>query len=441
MASRELTGGYVDKIRRFSRNARLYIMHVVGMDVIHGTWEVLFNLYLLAAGFSLQFIGLRLLIGGIAGAVASIPMGVVSDRLGRKMGFILGDGVGALIGLVNIMTLNPTVLLITPLISEPFGVLHNVTEPPFMAENSEPPERVHLFSVSGGIRVLAAMVGSAVAGAIPVLGRESVHFSFGEIPHHLLEAGLGSTISLYRVAVFIGLAGWFLSLIPAILLRGLKKGTLGPTDSKRNRWLRLGNVKHKARIIKLVVADAFTNVGAGFVVPLFSVFFLNAIGADELQIGTVFAIGAAALSAATFLAPYVSERLGKVRGVATFRMASIPFILVVGLSPRLASMGILGLPIPGVVLLVAALGYTLRSALMNMTGPLYDAFTMEILDPEERATATAIIAMDNSLLTSIGVFLGASLMGRGDFTTPFLIMTAFYFVSTALFYVFFKRTS
>jgi hypothetical protein len=54
------------------------------MDLIHGTWDVLFNLYLLAIGFSIEFVGLRLLIQGIAGGVASIPAGVVSDRIGRK---------------------------------------------------------------------------------------------------------------------------------------------------------------------------------------------------------------------------------------------------------------------------------------------------------------------------------------------------------------------
>ena len=39
---------YLTAISLFSRNARLYMVHIVGMDLIHGTWEVLFNLYLLA---------------------------------------------------------------------------------------------------------------------------------------------------------------------------------------------------------------------------------------------------------------------------------------------------------------------------------------------------------------------------------------------------------
>jgi hypothetical protein len=42
---------YVEKTRQFSRNANLYVLHVIGIDMIHGSFNVLFNLYLLALGF------------------------------------------------------------------------------------------------------------------------------------------------------------------------------------------------------------------------------------------------------------------------------------------------------------------------------------------------------------------------------------------------------
>lgn len=132
----------------FSRNARLYVVHVIGMDMIHGTWTVLFNLYLLAIGFDVRFVGLRLLIAGVFGAVTSVPAGIVSDRIGRKASFILGDGMGATLGLINIMTTDRGVLLVTAGVGAFFSSLHHVSEPPFMHENSKPAERVHLFSVS-----------------------------------------------------------------------------------------------------------------------------------------------------------------------------------------------------------------------------------------------------------------------------------------------------
>jgi len=94
-------GDYISKTRKFSRNANLYVIHVIGMDMIHGSFDVLFNLYLLAIGFDIRFIGLRLLIGFIARAVTAIPAGLLSDRIGRKASFILGDGIGAVIGVIR----------------------------------------------------------------------------------------------------------------------------------------------------------------------------------------------------------------------------------------------------------------------------------------------------------------------------------------------------
>ncbi len=159
-------GEYIQRIREFSTNAKLYIVHIVGMDVIYGTWQVLFNLYLLnvfASGVSFEFfgipltmsavqlIGARLLVYGVAGAIVALPVGMISDRIGRKYSFILGDYVGAIIALGNITTLNPTILLITPIFESAFGTLHGVSEPAFMAENSDPAERVHLFSFASSM--------------------------------------------------------------------------------------------------------------------------------------------------------------------------------------------------------------------------------------------------------------------------------------------------
>jgi len=96
--------GYVAKMRYFSRNARLYMVHVVGMDVIYGSWAVLFNLYLLAIGYDIEFIGLRILLSSLASGLVALPAGMISDRIGRKLSFILGDGMGALMSLIAIST-------------------------------------------------------------------------------------------------------------------------------------------------------------------------------------------------------------------------------------------------------------------------------------------------------------------------------------------------
>ena len=76
-------GDYRDKTRQFSRNANLYVIHVIGMDMIHGSFNVLLNLYLLAVGYDIAFIGTRLMVGFIARPATALPPGLISSRIRR----------------------------------------------------------------------------------------------------------------------------------------------------------------------------------------------------------------------------------------------------------------------------------------------------------------------------------------------------------------------
>ena len=137
---------YIARTREFGRNANLYVLHVIGMDMIHGSFNVLFNLCLLAQGFDVRFVGLRLTIGFIASAITAVPAGLVSDRIGRKASFILGDGIGAIVALVMIHARSEALLLAGPAFGAFFGNLRHASEAAFTAESSKPLERIHLFS-------------------------------------------------------------------------------------------------------------------------------------------------------------------------------------------------------------------------------------------------------------------------------------------------------
>lgn len=401
---------YAAALRRFSRNARLYVLHVIGMDMIHGTWLVLFNLYLLAVGFGIEFIGLRLLLGGIAGALAAIPAGMVSDRIGRKWSFILGDGGGAALGLIAILSVDATVLLVTAVLESFFGTLHHVSEPAFMAENSEPAERVHLFSVAEGLRVGSAMFGSLLAGFVPVLA-----------------ADFAEKVTLYRAATFVGLAVWGLSLIPALLLRGADRPARGRVGGLRGL---VANVRHPVRVAQLVAAGALVAFGFGFVGRLFNVFYHEGLHAHEHEIGLTFASGELVLAVAALGAPLLAARMTKVQAVVGTRLLTVPFIILLGLSPTLEG--------ATNVLTLAGAAYVLRFVLANVGTPLHDAFAMEILDPGERATMVGARAALGQALGAVGAFAGAQLMAGGDYTTPFMAMAALYAVSAALFWVWFR---
>ena len=412
--------GYLGRLRLFSRNARLYLLHVIGMDLIHGAWEVLFNLYLLAVGFDVRFVGIRIAVLGIAGALASIPAGRLADRIDRKWGFIIGDGGGAACALVLIMSETAEMILAFSAVSACFSALHRVTESPFMAENSEPEERIHLFSVEQGLATLAAMAGALIAGFLP---------------GHLMSTEGMTLVDAYRWAVHIGIAWWFLSLIPAVMLRRhvseeVARARAEVVQEERGGWM--SAIRTPKTVYHFVVIGALLSLGGGFVLRLANVFFHYDLHAHEHEIGMVFAAGSFFLAIGAFAVPLVVERLGEVATIVWTRFAAVPFILLIGYAPELAS--------PETVVSLAGLAWVLRTTLFNMSGPAFEAFSMGQLHPTERATYIGISHLFGSAMAAVGGYLGAVLMSNGDFRTPFVVMAVLYAVSTALFMRWFEGT-
>ena len=413
---------YTAKTRQFSRNANLYVIHVIGMDMIHGSFNVLFNLYLLAIGFDIAFIGLRLMIGFVARAATALPAGLVSDRIGRKTSFILGDGVGAVVGVIAISTRNEALLLALPAFGAFFGNLHHTAEAAFMAENSRPAERVHLFAVAGSSRTLSTMGGALIAGLVPAMFADQI-----------------GVVNAYRYATYAGLGLWFLSLIPALMLRPMealerpetqfKAGARGASRGLRNIF---AGVRHRRRIAYFVLTSAILSIAFGVVGPMYNVVFHEGhVNAGEGEIGVMFATGELVLALAILLTPLLAARMLRVDAIAVTRLISLPFILGMGLLPLLFGEGSL-------LLFLVGFSYVGRVAVFRMSSPLDDAFNMDVLDARERATSTGLEMTFGGALSAGAIILGSRMLDAGNFTLPFLIMAVAALISTAIYWRVFR---
>ena len=425
---------YVARTRAFSRNANLYVLHVIGMDMIHGSWSVLFNLYLLAIGFDLSFIGLRLAIEYVSRAVMAVPAGLTSDRIGRKASFVLGDGVGALFGLIMISTRSELVLLALPVLGAFFGNLHHTAEPAFMAENSQPRERVHLFAIAGSLRTFSAMMGALIAALVTM--------QFVDV--------LGE-VEAYRYATYAGLALWFLSLIPAVMLRTYEAVERPEGESETapvlQRARAAGNwadvlfarfaslfsaIKHPRRIFYFALTSAFLSLGFAVVGPMFNVVFHEGhVHASDTEVGFMFASGELVLAAATLVTPLLLLRFLRVEAIVLTRLVAIPFVLGMALWPQVVGEGQL-------LVFLVGFSYVGRLAWFRMSSPLDDAFNMDVLDARERATNTGIEIAVGGGVSAIAIFAGSRLLDGGDYTTPFLIMAGAYVISTAIYWRVFR---
>jgi MFS family permease len=179
-----------------------------------------------------------------------------------------------------------------------------------------------------------------------------------------------------------------------------------------------------------VVIGGLVALGFGFVGPLFNVFFSEGLHAHTHDIGVTFASGSLFVALAALGAPFLAARMTKVQAVVGTRLLAVPFILLIGLSPSLATVT--------TVLTFAGLAYVIRSVLASAASPIAEAFTMEILDPGERGTMVGLRSAAQQTLSGLGAFIGSRLMAGGDYVTPFLVMAATYAASAALFWVWFR---
>src|SRR5262249_14379326 len=138
------------------------------------------------------------------------------------------------------------------------------------------------------------------------------------------------------------------------------------------------NVTHPDRVWQLVAVSAVVSFGFGWVGPLFNVFFSEGLHAHTHDIGVTFASGEFFVAVAALAAPFLLARLTKVQAIVGTRLIAVPFILLIGLSPSLATFS--------TVLTLAGLAYVVRIVLTNSAAPIAEAFAMEILDPGERGT-------------------------------------------------------
>jgi hypothetical protein len=235
----------------------------------------------------------------------------------------------------------------------------------------------------------------------------------------------GSQLAAYRAATFIGIALWFLSLIPALMLREERPG------SKTNVKIGRASIKHPALVARLVTTGALLSVGYGAALPFMNVFFHEHLHADEAEIGATFATASLFVAIGGLFAPLIAVRLGKVRGVTFARLAAVPVVLSLGLAPETAGEVSIGLTAAGVAI-------ALRSMLMTVSVPIAEAFAMEVLDPSERATMVGLESAAASLLRAGAVVVGSMAIANNDYFLPFAITATCYLLSTALFWFWFR---
>jgi predicted MFS family arabinose efflux permease len=175
---------------------------------------------------------------------------------------------------------------------------------------------------------------------------------------------------------------------------------------------------------QLVLTSCLIGMGAGLIVPFFNVYFNKIMSATPGEIGIIFSIAQASMIAGAILVPYMAGRIGKVKTISLTYLLSIPFLLLLAFTTNLY---------------IAGAAYVLRMLFMNMSVPISNSFSMEIVDSADMASVSSLTSTGNYIAIAIGSLIAGVMMSLGAYAMPYIGACIFYVLAAVFYFMFFRR--
>lgn len=406
---------------QLQRSARLYIGITIIWGIFFAGWMLFFNFYILARGFDREFLGIANSMIPAAIMICGIPLGMLSDRIGRKQALVIGKII-LVVGSLIVVLSGVGLLILAALFMMGVGeALVFVSEAPLIYKLSKPENRNTLFSINYGMATLSGVFGSMLGGQMPLWGEKV----FGILP---------GTVSSYQAVLAVMVVFNLFSFIPIWLIKvpqaldgngeAVKAGLWKKSNGNGSIKDKLQNILQKPISWKLVTPNLIIGLGAALVIPYMNLFFVEKFSISDQSLGVLFAMTSLITGLSTLLSPRLAERTGgRIRAVALAQAASLIFLVMLGFSPWFG---------------FAALGFLARGALMNMCIPLYDSFAMDQVEEHEQGTLNSLLMMSFELGYAIGPSISGIVQLRYGFNPLFITTLVLYGLAVVLIRSFFK---
>lgn len=401
---------YYDFFKNISRNVKLYMGIIFFATVVSSAYNVLFGIYLKNIGFNEAFVGRILSINTLGVALGAVPVAIFAERLNKKTTLITGL---LLMVVSNLIVLNIQIPLIMEVFAFTFGIGNStlmILQAPIIYDNTPEEHRVTAFSMAFVLQNVAFVTGSLVLGHLSQYLTQSSGAVFAN------RIVLNGATSLIFVAILIALRfkGHQMESCQreqslyesfANIFRGYKKLVTGKT-------------------MLYLVQVSLIGLGAGMIVPFFSMYLKYALDADDGVVGTIMAISQVGTVIGGLIVPPLAKRLGRVNTVLACQLLSIPFLFSISF-PQ------------GIVIIT--ISFFFRSSLMNMASPIIGSLAMEIVDDQTRTYMSSMVSLTNNLFRSIGIYIGGILMFNFSYNTPYYFTISCYLIGTIILYNTFKN--
>lgn len=373
----------------------------------YGLLSVVLMLYLVEVGLKEWEVGLLLTLTLFGDTAISLWLTTTADRIGRRRTLIVGALLMALAGIVFLATGNFVLLVVAATIGviSPSG---NEIGPFLSVEQAAlshivtDDRRTDVFAWYNLAGSFSTALGALAGG---LLAETALHFG--------LDGATAYRPVLWAYAgIGVAMIGGFALLSPAIEpsaeANPPRKTVLGLHES---RWT----------IFKLSLLFALDAFGGGFVIQsVIAYWFHVRYELDPAILGTIFLFANLFAGMSALAAGWLARRIGLVNTMVFSHLPSNMLLILVPLMPNVYwAIGVL----------------LLRFSISQMDVPTRQAYTMAVVNPDERSAAAGVTAVARSIGASISplfatIFIGSTAM----MSLPFFVAGGLKIVYDVLLY-------
>jgi MFS family permease len=360
--------------------------------------------YLPEIGISSSDVGLIIGSMSVAAMVAAVPLGLLSDRIGRKKVLLFALAIFPFIVFGFAFTTELWALLV-------LAVMAGISEGAFLtawnaliADQTTLENRNPAFALSFIISASATGIGMAMPFFFPYI--EEIIGWGPQAVHSMAFIVIGLVCAISPIGVFFELRGYHEMTI--------KKSEKHPTLHGRT----------KRNLLRFSLINALIGLGAGFIISLIPTWLFLRYDVPDSYSGPLLAVASITMAFASLASARLAFRYGPVKAITLTQGLSTIFLVMIPLVPGAA---------------LASITYVIRSMFMNMSAPIADSYLMGIISKEDRGVASAINNIIWRLPNSITTIFGGMLLAAGFYDLPFYITTICYVTAITSFYLLFKN--
>ena len=407
---REALKVYTDFFKNISRNLKLYLGIIFFATIVSSAYNVLFGIYLKNMGYTEAFVGKIMSMNTLGIALGAIPVAILAERLNRKKTLIFGLLVMVI---SNLIVLNVQIPFVMETFALIFGLGNStlmILQAPIIYDNTPEEHRVTAFSMAFVLQNIAFVFGSLV------LGHLSQWITAVSNPVYANRLVLNGATSLI-----------FLGILIALHFEGeqmMAHDRSGSVSESLNKIVKGYKKLTTGKTLLYLVQVSLIGIGAGMIVPFFSMYLKYSLDVTDGVVGNIMAISQVGTVIGGLVVPPLAKKIGRVNTVIICQLLSIPFLISISFPQGIY---------------IITLSFFFRSSLMNMASPIIGSLAMEIVDDSTRTYMSSMVSLVNNLFRAVGISIGGYLMFAYNYNTPYYWTIACYLIGTAILYHVFKN--